>query len=384
MRTLSADEARAILLGAAAIGASLGTGAEGVAALLDRVGAIQIDPIDRVGANADLVAFARVDGLVRGDVHRHTRGRSFEHFAKERCLLHARYFPHYRGRAVETPWWRHSERMKRLSPAVLDEVRAEVAERGPVAAQALTARGQTEAIDWNGWKGTSSLSSLAMEVLWTRCEVVASGRDARGRRLYALPEQLLGAWATARAEGDFAEQMLLERVRTAGLLARAGGPTWSMLQEARTDGTVGRLVAEGRLVEVRVGRRPYLMLPDPPARLPDDGALRILGPLDALLWDRALVRDAFGFDYVWEIYKPAPQRVWGYYVCPLLFGGALVGRLEARRDGRTLVVERRWGTPPEDALGAALERLAGCNGCDAIAPLPAISAAPGAAESSAD
>lgn len=369
MRTLAPDEARAVLLGAAALGASLGAGEAGVHALLDRLGVLQLDPIDRVGTNADLVAFARVDGLRRGDVHRHAVGRSFEHFAKERCLLHARYFAHYRGQAVETPWWRHSERMRRIPASVLDAVRAEVHERGPIPAQALADHGRTTPMDWSGWKSTGSVAVLAAEVLWTRCEIVCTGRDARGRRLYA-PPAVLGAWATAPAAGPFAEAMLLDRVRAAGLLARAGGATWSMLGAARTDGTVERLLEEGRLVEVRVGRRPYLMLPDPPPAPPDDGAVRVLGPLDALLWDRALVREAFGFDYVWEIYKPAAERIWGYYVCPVLQDGRLAGRLEARRDGGTLVVERRWGAVDDDRLSAALARLAVANGCDAVATIP--------------
>ncbi|MDP2308068.1 MAG: winged helix DNA-binding domain-containing protein [Pseudomonadota bacterium] len=376
MHSLSPAEARRVLLGAAALGESLGAGGEGVRALLDRVGAIQIDPIDRVGTNADLVAFARVEGLGRGDLYRHARGSSFEHFAKERCLLHGRYFAHYRGRAVETPWWRHSDRMKRIPASLLDDVRAEVHARGPVSAQELTPRGQTEAMDWSGWKGTTSLAALAVEVLWTRCEVVASGRDARGRRLYASPEAALGPWATATAEGDFGESMLLARVRSAGLLARAGGPTWSMLAETRVDGTVERLLAEGRLLEVRVGRRPYLLLPDPPPPPPDDGAVRILGPLDALVWDRALVREAFDFDYIWEIYKPASERTWGYYVCPILADGALVGRIEARREGRTLVLERWWGAVEASRLIPALERLATCNNCTELTTLPAASPHP--------
>lgn len=376
MRTLSPDEARGVLLGAAAIGVSLGTGAAGVRAMLERLGVVQIDPIDRIGTNVDLVGFARVDGIARGDVFRHAWGASFEHFAKERCLLHARYFPHYRGQAVETPWWRHHERMRRIPASVLDEVRAEIHERGPVAAQALTSRGTTEAMDWSGWKSTSSVTALAAEVLWTRCEVVASGRDARGRRLYVAPKAALGAWAEAPAVGPFGETMLIERVRTAGLLARAGGATWSMLDATRTDGTVERLLEEGKLVEVRVGRRPYLMLPEPAGPPADDGAVRILGPLDALVWDRALVRDAFGFDYVWEIYKPEAARLWGYYVCPVLADGRLVGRLEARRDGGTLVVERRWGAMDEERLRVALARLAEANGCDAVATLPPVSEPP--------
>jgi hypothetical protein len=370
MITLSPDEARSILLGAAGLGRVWGAGADGVRAAFAHLGCIQLDPIDRVGNNLDLVAFARVDGLLRGDAHRALRGLAFEHFAKERCLLEARFFPWYRGRAVETPWWRHSERMKKLSPAMLDEVRAEVAERGPCAPDDLEDRGAAEPLDWAGWKGTASRTALALEVLWTRCELVVSGRDARGRRVYDVPARALGHWADATVSGDFGEEMLVERVRSAGLLARAGGPTWSMLDETRTDGTIERLLATERLVEVRVGRRPYLTLPVPPKPPEDDGRVRILGPLDALMWDRALVRDSFDFDYIWEIYKPAEKRVWGYYVCPILQEGALVGRMEARRDGSVLRVERVWGGADPDRLRDALVRLATANGCSEVAGAP--------------
>lgn len=367
---LTVTEARGILLGAAGLGRSWGRGEAGVRAALGHLGCVQLDPIDRVGTNADLVAFARVDGLRRGDVHAALRGVAFEHFAKERCLLDARFFPLWRGQAIETPWWRHHERMRRLDAALVDDVLAEVAARGPVVADEMEDRGRTEPMDWSGWKGTGRLTALALEVLWTRCQVVVSGRDPRGRRVYDIPSRALGAWADAPSPGDFAEIALIERVRTAGLLSRAGGANWSMLADARTDGTVERLLAEGRLVEVRVGRRPYLALPELPVAPPDDGAARILGPLDSLLWDRALLKTAFGFDYVWEIYKPADKRVWGYYVCPILQDGALVGRLEARRDGDALRVERLWGDADPERLAAALERLAEANGCTGVVGLP--------------
>lgn len=366
MITLSPAEARDRLLAASGLGRSFGAGAVGVRAMLAHLGCIQLDPIDRVGTNADLVGFARVDGLARGDVHAALRGVAFEHFAKERCLLEARFFPWYRGRAVETPWWRHSERMKKLPASLLDDVRAEVVERGPSIAGALSDRGRAEALDWSGWKGTGSLTALALEVLWTRCELVVGARDARGRRLYDTPERALGPWATATVTGDFSAEMLVERVRSAGLLAFAGGPAWSMLHAARTDGTIDRLLAAGRLIAVRVGRRPYLAPPAPPAPPPDDGAVRILGPLDPLLWDRALVRDAFGFDYIWEVYKPAERRLWGYYVCPVLADGALVGRIEARREGSVLRVEHIWGAPDAGRLSTALLLLAASNGCGEV------------------
>ena len=57
-----------------------------------------------------------------------------------------------------------------------------------------------------------------------------------------------------------------------------------------------------------------------------------LAPLDPLVWDRDLLRSLFDFDYVWEVYVPAAERRWGYYVLPLLWGDHFVGRIEPRID----------------------------------------------------
>ncbi len=84
------------------------------------------------------------------------------------------------------------------------------------------------------------------------------------------------------------------------------------------------------------------------------------------MWDRAVLRPLFDFDYVWEVYVPAAKRRWGYYVLPILYGDRLVGRIEPRIDRRagTLRVLDLWwesgfdpiATPGfVDALTDALE-----------------------------
>ena len=71
-----------------------------------------------------------------------------------------------------------------------------------------------------------------------------------------------------------------------------------------------------------------------------------------------------------EVYKPKAERRFGWYVCPLLHRGRLVGRLEARIDGRAMIVERLWTeggeTLEKDALDAALERHAIACGADVV------------------
>ena len=365
MISLSPDRARQILLHATGLlRRSPSPGLAGALTVLNALGCVQLDPLDRIGTNADLVLHARVDGTRRGDWARTMPGHAFEHFAKERCLLPARLFPCYRTRAHQAPWWRLSERLKRLPQGILDEVLAELAERGPLTPKGLSARGKVEAMDWSGWKGTSDANAMALEVLWTRCLVVSAGRTPRGERIYDVPARALPEHETLPAP-EPERALLMERVRGAGLLTTTQGPQWSMLSEVRTSPLVDQLVAEGALVKVEVtgSRRTYLTLPehlDAPAEEPDD-ELRVLGPLDPLLWDRKLVAQIFNFDYIWEVYKPAEKREWGYYVTPLLYRGQLVGRIEARRQTtggkHRIEVEKTWGEAPRPAFDLAMDRL---------------------------
>ena len=73
----------------------------------------------------------------------------------------------------------------------------------------------------------------------------------------------------------------------------------------------------------RLGRMP------PPA----DRAV-LLSPFDPLLWDRARVQQLFGFHQVLEIFKPAKDRMYGYYCLPVLAGEALVARCDLKAHRR--------------------------------------------------
>jgi uncharacterized protein YcaQ len=343
---LTRDEAREYLVGQAGLRATTLSGPEGARRVLEERRCIQLDPLDKIGTNADLVVMARVDGVRRSQLwSSFYPGFAFEHWAKERCILPASAFPYYRDHAPETAWWGVTTRLERLPEGVVERVLAEVEARGPVAPNDLTDHGGVERMDWSGWKGTGKAATMAIEVLWTHCRVVTCGRTARAR-IYDVPSRALPHVAAAPRPLPFDRWALVERVEAAGLLSMASGPHWSMLSAVRTSDLPKRLIAEGVLEDVQIegSNRVYLAPKGFRDReFPqDDGRMRILGPLDPVLWDRKLVQQVFGFDYVWEVYKPAEKRIWGWYVVPLLHEGRLVGRMEAHAEGGELVVDKLW------------------------------------------
>ena len=88
----------------------------------------------------------------------------------------------------------------------------------------------------------------------------------------------------------------------------------------------------------------------------------LLSPFDNLLFDRVEAGVLFGFEHALEIYKRPHERVWGYYVLPLLDASDIVGRVDAKADrkaGTLRALAVHWqGRPRPRALREALERLA--------------------------
>jgi uncharacterized protein YcaQ len=88
-----------------------------------------------------------------------------------------------------------------------------------------------------------------------------------------------------------------------------------------------------------------------------------LSPLD-IVSARGRAKKLFDFEYKWEVYTPAHQRRWGYYVLPILYGDDLVARLDPKLDRKTMTLEIKgfWheeDSPVNDAdFASALVRFA--------------------------
>ncbi|MCU1442367.1 MAG: hypothetical protein JWQ59_517, partial [Cryobacterium sp.] len=106
-------------------------------------------------------------------------------------------------------------------------------------------------------------------------------------------------------------------------------------------------------------------------------ARAVLSPFDPVVWERELTERLFDFHYRIEIYTPAPKRVYGYYVLPILIGDTIVGRVDLKNDRQAgvLRVQAAWaevGAPAETAsrLASVLRETASWQGLGEIVIAP--------------
>jgi uncharacterized protein YcaQ len=144
-----------------------------------------------------------------------------------------------------------------------------------------------------------------------------------------------------------------------GLLWNRAGDAWLGIKDMKSadrSEAFERLLDKGLLIEICVEefkyplymRSEYLELLE--SVLQKEAAKprgAILAPLDNMLWDRKLMQELFNFEYRWEVYKPAAQRKYGYYVLPILYGNKFIARFEPviDKEGKALVIKNWWWEP---------------------------------------
>jgi hypothetical protein len=153
---------------------------------------------------------------------------------------------------------------------------------------------------------------------------------------------------------------------TAGEIAGYWGNITASEAKAWCDARLGREIAEVRVHGAGDGApRKLYAFADIEARLAETREpterLRILNPFDPVIRDRKRLKHLFDFDYRIEIFVPAPERTYGYYVFPLLEGERMIGRLDmkAERTEDTLVVGSLW---PEPGVAFGKGRMARLEG----------------------
>ena len=370
---LSADEARRLALHAQGLIGAPDRRA-GVKGVLHKLGAVQLDTISVLARSHELVPFARLGAVGREAVekaywnHEAHGASTFEYWAHAACILPVEEWPTFAYRRAHYRTRQNGGWGMPTTSETIATVLAKLREEGPLTT--VDFGGARKSAEWWDWSDTK----IAVEKLLATGDVVCVER--RGwRRVYDLPERALPKPVLDAPELSSEEA----HVR---LLALAG---------ARLGvGTIGDLadyyrlrIPDAKPLLDRTGLIPVTVRGWSQPAWADPAALdllaaggprgrhrtTLLSPFDSLIWERDRMERVFGMVHRIEAYTPAAKRVHGYFAMPLLAGGKLLGRVDPKREGKTLVARKvSLHTPSAaSAMADALREAATWVGCDHVA-----------------
>ena len=359
---LSVGEARRLLIGTQRFATRRRTATmDELIETIERLGCVQIDTIATVDRSHRLVLASRCGKVPELAHDRLLRsGRVFEYWAHEACLLPMRDYPHYRHAMQNGRLHRWHQGILGEHPKLADEVVATARERGEISARDFGGAGS------GYWEWTPA--KRVLEALWTAGVLAIAGRKGVERR-YALAEDVVPDDVLGAPAPPLDETRCMQVVRA--VHARGIASEGRIADYFRVDGrsrtlrpAIDRLVVEGVLTRVQVAGISCLVAVDALpeiARFKPTGA-HLVSPFDNVLWDRVEAERLLDFSHRLEIYKRPHERIFGYYVLPLIDGAEIIGRVDTKADrkaGELRAVQVHWERRARPrALAQALERLA--------------------------
>ena len=337
-----------------------------LAAVVDRLGLLQLDSVNVVGRAHDLVVYSRLGPHPPSLLHdaAYRRRWLYEAWCHEASLVPTSLWPLLAWRRAGTHadrWWRGWADGRADLLAALE---ADAAERGPITASQLSVP-RAPRRSWWGWDD----AKRGLEHLFAIGRLAVADRTGTTgfERSYDLVDRVLPLDVLAApppGEEDARAALLLAAARAQGVATLADLADHHRQRPALAKPIVARLVEEGLLVPVEVQGwdEPAYLHPES-ARPRRVSARALVAPFDPIVWHRARAERLFDFRYRIEIYTPAAKRIYGYYVLPFVLGDRLVARVDAKADRKRRVLQvpgafAEASVDPKSVAGPLAEELA--------------------------
>lgn len=381
MLTIDIDTARRYILGKQGLWPGRRwRGLAGVEQAMAAMEYLQLDPLQIIARSQDIALHSRVldttPGLWEDAAYQQ---RKFFDWGGWLAVRPMDELPHWR-----VVMRRERDEASRIRDMARDhadaivEMRAILRERGVVSNRDFEMATRTRTQSYRGRKD----SALALYYLWRTGEVMTHHRE-RFERVYALTEAVAPAHLIRESTEAEADRFLVKKdVSFAGLsrMNRVSDSYHRGVPFNKIKEILAALLADGDLIEVQVegwkavhyalgsdagalrelsaGRVPQAWTSLETSTMEEVAFLAPLDPVSA----RGRAKSLFGFDYVWEVYKPEHQRKYGYYTLPILWGDRLVARFDSKLDRttNTYVILGFWLEDPalaaDEAFAEALAR----------------------------
>jgi uncharacterized protein len=363
---------------------------------LQYVGSVQVDPLNVIGHSHDLALWGRIIGYQSNHLEDalYQKRTLFETGGNVqiRPISELPYLRVAIRRKVEEERWR---RFARAKAGLIATVTREIEKRGPLGPSDFAGPEERRVQNYRAGKE----SGLALYYLWLKGDVLVAHRRG-SEKVFDLTDRLLRRSVPEIPVAEAERHLILESLRHLGALTRSewlrhAWPSigrmslrgeWARLtrrweeegvfQEIEVDGWKGRqCVLTESVADLEALRSSEVPSTWRPRSTTTDEEVVFLAPLEVVA-ARGRSSQLFDFEYVWEVYKPATKRRWGYYTLPVLYGTRLCAKIEMRLDRSSgcLSVVGFWPGAPSirrdasfgSALGRGLGRLASFNGATRI------------------
>jgi hypothetical protein len=340
--------------------------------LIRQMGFVQVDSINMLERAHQMILSSRSTGYRPKQLQRllEKQGALFENWTHDASIIPSDFFPYWMRRFEN----RRAALMDRYTrwhgPEFLNETESVIAHieaNGPILSRDLSSDQPKGPGAWWNWHP----SKTALEYLW-RTGALAVAKREGFQKVYDLTHRVIPQMhretpAEHAALVEWSCRSALERLGfgTAGEIAGFWDHIAADEAKAWCEANLGQGVIHAS-VEQKQGRPRLLYArPDLEAALqqvePPPSGLRILNPFDPVLRDRKRLQGLFGFSYRIEVFVPAPQRIYGYYVFPILEGDRLIGRIDMKADraADALQVTALWPEPGVSLGKGRMKRLEG-------------------------
>ena len=412
---LSNKQARRFLLRHHGLfGEHIFNGKEGIMSYIRRVGCIQFDPVDICGRNTDIALNSRVKSYRKEMLSEllYEDRCLVDYFDKNLAIFPVEDLPVFLketsgGSYAEAYDRRCGDALKRIEPVI----RQLINERGHISAGEVET---DDTIEWH-WGIMTSLPRAALESMYFRGELVIHHKTGTNKSYTftknVIPADILSAPLPFRTGEDRLAWHVKRRIGAIGMLWNKASDAWLGLdlKAAERETAFGKLLADGSIFEIAVEgiKHPLYVREEERAVLEEVMAeaatsepatseaatsetatsktatseaatsettvpprIEFIAPLDCMMWDRKLISALFGFDYKWEIYTPKEKRKYCAYALPILLGEEFIGRVEAVRKNKQLIINNVWlenekplSGKKKTAFEDCVNRLAELNDC---------------------